>query len=134
MRKSWGGLWLGITGKNKRWSALSTHPVQRPLELRPGARGQTKPAEAGFILEEERQTVVEVCPSNDPTGSSRSRLDALIRRAEGDEYFTPISAPAGHAFISEAGIRTGDPPKVLVERLVLGRDLVGIGLGVELPP
>ncbi len=63
-----------------------------------------------------------------------SGFDALVRGAQCDEDLAPVSTPAGNSFVSELAVRGADAGKILIQRLILGGDLVGIGLGIKLPP
>src|SRR3954447_8245386 len=113
---------------------LPSDPDQGPLVLRPRARREAKPTEAGLVQEVEIQPVVLVAPAHDPVAGARRVLDRLVGWTEGDEDFAAIGAPARNALVLEALVGSGDPAEVLIERLVLRRRRVGIGGGVELAP
>src|SRR6266478_6919303 len=118
MRKSWGGVWLGIGGKindgedgddgedgegcqpeplrrlrplRRSTLLLPPNPRQRPLIIRPAARQQPKAAEAALVTEEEVQPEVDVGPAQDPVGGGAGAvLDGLVGGAEVDEHLAAV--------------------------------------------
>src|SRR5262245_46001566 len=96
---------------------LPTDPDQGPLVLRPRARGEVEAAEAGLVQEIEVEPVVRVAPPHNPVAGAGSILDRLVGRAEGDEHFAPIGAPAGNTLVLEPLVGASNPAEILVERL-----------------
>src|SRR6476659_7699639 len=99
---------------------LSSHPVHRPLELGAGARRQAETSKTSLILKKERQAIGEISPTHNSARGTRRGLDGLVRSPQGDKHLTTVGAPAGNAFVGKPRVGCGDPPEVLVERLVLG--------------
>src|SRR5215210_9604580 len=80
---------------------LSPYPIHRAFVLGPGARRQPQPAESGFILEEQRQAVIQIAPANHAAGLAGGSLDTFIRGSQGDKYLTPFGPPPGHTLVVE---------------------------------
>src|SRR5690606_29677340 len=109
-------------------------PGDGALEV--GARGRREPvaAETGLVVEEERQPGIDVVPAEQPASHlARIGLEGLVRLAQGDEHLAAVGAPAGTALSAEARVGNREPAEIGIERLVLRRARVRVGLGPEVP-
>src|SRR5437899_9811338 len=117
--------------------AGSPHSGEDALVIGARRRREQEAAEPSLILKIENQPLAVIGPAQ---CSQATAIDAVrhvqhfIRVAKSNQHFSTLGEPTGLPFVLEAHVGLLKAPEILVQRLVLRRNRVGIGGLPELMP